>query len=180
MPASAVDLLTDSCQEFCRALKAARESQGITLSQISNATKIPADLFAALERSDLRRWPKGLFRRSFFRDYAKSIGLPVEEASATFARLFPDETSPAAPPIEATPAPAERPSLETQLRQGVAAIAAACTRALGEIRQMSGWLRREQPAAEQAPMRQHEPGEWVSDARRVGSPRIRIRIKVPR
>jgi transcriptional regulator with XRE-family HTH domain len=180
MPVNAEDLLTDSCQEFCRVLKAARESQGITLSQISNATKIPADLFAALERSDLRRWPKGLFRRSFFRDYAKSIGLPVEEASAAFARLFPDDTSPAAVPVETDAAVAEQPSLETTLRHGAASIAAGWSRAVGEVRQMAGWLRREQPDQERDEIREREPREWISDARRVGSPRIRIRIKVPR
>ena len=78
-------------QEFCRALKAARERHGITLAEIAKATKIPAPLFAALERGDLCRWPKGLFRRSFFRDYARMIGLPVAETCEEFVRLFPDD-----------------------------------------------------------------------------------------
>ena len=47
-------------------------------------------MFAALERGDLRRWPKGLFRRSFFQDYVRMIGVPVAEACAEFVRLFPD------------------------------------------------------------------------------------------
>jgi hypothetical protein len=96
-PAAAV---INSCEEFCRALKAARERKGITLAQISTATKIPAYLFAALEHNDLRRWPKGLFRRSFFRDYAKSVGLPVADVCAEFVRLFPDDGSPSAEPAE--------------------------------------------------------------------------------
>jgi transcriptional regulator with XRE-family HTH domain len=83
-------LSTQSRQEFCLALKAARERNGITLAAIANATKIPASMFAALERNDLRRWPKGLFRRSFFRDYVRMIGVPVPEACAEFLRLFPD------------------------------------------------------------------------------------------
>ena len=81
----------DSRQEFCLALKAARERKGITLGEIAETTKIPASLFAALERSDLRRWPKGLFRRSFFRDYARTIGLATAEVCEEFARLFPDD-----------------------------------------------------------------------------------------
>lgn len=85
-------LPTDSREEFCLALKAARESQGITLAAIAETTKIPADLFAALERCDLHRWPKGLFRRSFFRDYVGSIGVPVAEACRDFLRLFPDDS----------------------------------------------------------------------------------------
>lgn len=87
-----------SCQEFCLALKAARERKGITLDEIAEATKIAASHFAALERGDLRRWPTGLFRRSFFRDYARMIDLPVAEACAEFMRWFPDGTGGPAPP----------------------------------------------------------------------------------
>jgi hypothetical protein len=90
MPLHNEGLPHHSRQEFCLALKAARERNGITLAAIADATKIPAYMFAALERSDLRRWPKGLFRRSFFRDYARMIGVPVAESCAEFVRLFPD------------------------------------------------------------------------------------------
>lgn len=83
--------LHDARQEFCLALKAARERRGITLREIAETTKIPASLFAALERSDLRCWPKGLFRRSFFRDYVRTIGLPTAEVCDEFVRLFPDD-----------------------------------------------------------------------------------------
>jgi len=91
MPFNSESSYTDCRQEFCLALKAHRERKGITLAQIANATKIPAYMFDGLERSDLRRWPKGLFRRSFFRDYARMIGLPQAEACAEFVRLFPDD-----------------------------------------------------------------------------------------
>lgn len=96
MPSNSESLPTHSSQDFCLALKAARERKGVALSQIADATKVPAFMFAALERNDLRRWPKGLFRRSFFRGYAGMIGVPVPEACAAFARLFPDGES--APP----------------------------------------------------------------------------------
>lgn len=84
------DLPAAARREFCAALKAARERAGISLSGIAQATKIPAFLFEALERGDLRRWPNGLFRRSFFRDYVKAIGVPVDETCQEFARLFSD------------------------------------------------------------------------------------------
>ena len=84
-------LPTRSRQEFCLALKAARERSGISLAEITKTTNIPSSLFAGLERNDLRHWPGGLFRRSFFRDYARAIGLPVAETCAEFVRLFPDE-----------------------------------------------------------------------------------------
>ena len=93
MPLNGESPSTESRQEFCLALKAARERKAITLAEIATVTKVPASLFAALERSDLRRWPKGLFRRAFFRDYVRAIGLPVAEWCDEFVRLFPDEAS---------------------------------------------------------------------------------------
>ena len=87
MPLNTDTPSTCARQEFCVALRAARLRKGITLDQISEATKIPASRLDALERNDLRYWPKGLFRRSFFRDYAKAVGLPVDEMCAEFVRL---------------------------------------------------------------------------------------------
>ena len=97
MPLNNEDLPTDSRREFCVFLKTAREHKGITLDTIAAATKIPACLFAGLERNDLRRWPKGLFRRSFFRDYVRTIGLP-DDLCAEFVRLFPDDPGAAVAP----------------------------------------------------------------------------------
>ena len=99
MPFNSESSYNDSRLEFCLALKAKRERKGITLTEIANSTKIPAYMFAALERNDLRRWPKGLFRRSFFRDYARMIGMEPTEACAEFVRLFPDDTG----TVSATP-----------------------------------------------------------------------------
>jgi cytoskeletal protein RodZ len=97
MPLDTECLSSHSRLDFCLALKAARERKGVTLAEIAETTKIAASVFAALERNDLRSWPKGLFRRSFFRDYARAIGLPVAEACAEFVRLFPEDEG-AAPP----------------------------------------------------------------------------------
>jgi hypothetical protein len=94
MPLNSEPLPTDSQEHFCYALKAARERKGISLDEIEKATKIPAYLFAALERCDLRRWPHGLFRRSFFRDYARMIDVPVTDACNAFVQLFVDEAAP--------------------------------------------------------------------------------------
>jgi transcriptional regulator with XRE-family HTH domain len=96
MPLNLDSLLNSLRQDFCLALKAARERKGITLEEIADTTKIPASLFAGLEHGDLRRWPKGIFRRSFFRDYVRTIGLPAAELCAEFVRLFPDDERAAA------------------------------------------------------------------------------------
>lgn len=97
---------TDVRQAFCARLKAARERKGITLAAISHATKISESYFAGLEQADLGRWPKGIFRRAFVRDYIRMIGLPLDSTVDEFVRLFPDdddanrEPSPRRPPTE--------------------------------------------------------------------------------
>ena len=148
----------DSRQEFCLALKAARERRGISLREIAESTKIPASLFAALERNDLRHWPKGLYRRSFFRDYARAIGLPTAEVCEEFVRLFPDDES---------------------LVSTKGAGAADPATGAGELRLVLD-------ASWRGPRRQSvlfryvaAMWEWIVDARQIGPPpRLRVRIKV--
>ena len=169
-------LSTNSRQEFCLALKAARERKGITLDEIADATKIPASVFAALERNDLRRWPQGLFRRSFFRDYVRMIGVPVAEACEEFVRLFLDEEVAAPPAPAGAASEARRRSLDA-LRQAAAAIPAAWRRAAEVISQVFASA----DAGTPEPAEEPELRTWVSDARRVGpapSPRFRVRIKL--
>lgn len=161
-------LSTDSREEFCLALKAAREGKGITLDEIADATKIPAFMFAALERCDLSRWPKGLFRRSFFRDYVQMLSLPVSEACAQFARLFPDDDGVA--PTVPTAAEPSRASAASAMRRRIA----------DGVTRVFGWLR--ERTAEPPQDKPHER-PWSTDARRVGpapARGFRVRIKLPR
>jgi len=167
MPVNSECLHTDSPEDFCRALKAARERKGITLDEIAESTKIPAFMFAALERCDLSRWPKGFFRRSFFRDYVQMLSLPVSEACAQFVRLFPDDDGVA--PVEAAPKVSTPPSAMAAIW---ARIAEAVSRAI--------WQVDGEPPGPAAPPNQRA---WVSDARRVGpgpAKEFRVRIKLPR
>jgi transcriptional regulator with XRE-family HTH domain len=75
---------------FCARLKSERERRGTSLRSIAESTKVKASLLEALERGDVSRWPKGIYRRSFFRDYVASFGLPSERYAAEFLELFPD------------------------------------------------------------------------------------------
>lgn len=88
-------------EEFGPTLKAQRERQGITLQAIADSTKISVALLAALERNDLARWPKGIFRRAFVREYAAAIGLSPEPIVTEFVRLFPE--NPSSPALGYTP-----------------------------------------------------------------------------
>jgi precorrin-6B methylase 2 len=76
---------------FCAHLKASRERRGISLQAISETTKVSEGLFADLERCDVSRWPTGIYRRAFFRDYAELVGLPGNSTVSEFVRLFPED-----------------------------------------------------------------------------------------
>ena len=76
---------------FCAQLKASRERRGISLHSIAESTKVGESLLSGLERGDLSRWPTGIYRRAFFREYAAFVGLPGESMVSEFIRLFPED-----------------------------------------------------------------------------------------
>lgn len=110
--------LTDARQAFGLTLRTRREQIGITLPDIAESTKISVALLSSLERGDVSRWPKGIYRRSFFREYVVAIGLSPEPVLNDFVRLFPDE--PAATPVAEKPAELR---LELAVRDTSAAVA---------------------------------------------------------
>lgn len=65
-----------------------RERRGVTLEAIAQSTKIPASLFAGLERGDCSRWPAGVYSRAYVRAYAEAIGLEPNEAVEDFTAAF--------------------------------------------------------------------------------------------
>jgi cytoskeletal protein RodZ len=83
-------------------LKKVRIDKGISLREISSATKISLPVLEALERNDLARMPGGIFARGYIRAYAAELGLNPEEAVAEF-RSQVDEPSEVAAPTSATP-----------------------------------------------------------------------------
>jgi transcriptional regulator with XRE-family HTH domain len=94
---------------FGKRLRQERERRRITLDSIAANTKIGLGLLKGLERDDVSRWPSGIFRRSFIREYAAAIGLDPDETAREFLERFPD-------PGESTrPAPARTPD-DTVLR----------------------------------------------------------------
>ena len=98
--------VADFYTEFLSAL----ESLGISLEAIASSTRIGRPLLADLERGDLSKWPGGIYRRSFVRDYAAAIELSPEEVLAELLELFPEEGAPAV----ARP-PASRPGSALRL-----------------------------------------------------------------
>jgi cytoskeletal protein RodZ len=64
---------------FGEELRREREIRGISLKEISDATKISKRFLEAIERNDHRTLPAPVFTRGFVREYARYLGLNVEE-----------------------------------------------------------------------------------------------------
>jgi cytoskeleton protein RodZ len=64
---------------FGEELRREREIRGISLKEISDATKISKRFLEALERNDHKTLPAPVFTRGFVREYARYVGLNAEE-----------------------------------------------------------------------------------------------------
>src|ERR1043165_7126351 len=78
--------------DFGRKLREARERRGLSLRQISSATKIGMLTLEALEKNDIARLPGGIFSRAFVRSYALEVGLDPEETIQEFMGQFPQDS----------------------------------------------------------------------------------------
>ena len=64
---------------FGEDLRREREIRGISLKEISDATKISKRFLEAIEKNDHRSLPAPVFTRGFVREYARYVGLSSEE-----------------------------------------------------------------------------------------------------
>ena len=103
---------------FGRRLTAARERHGVALEDIARSMKVSPALLAGLERGDASRWPKGIFRRAFFRDYATAIGLTADACVIEFLQLFPDGEDHPVPGTNVRPDAEGLPALRLLLAPG--------------------------------------------------------------
>jgi cytoskeleton protein RodZ len=69
---------------FGENLRREREMRGVSLEEISSATKISLRFLEAIEREDFSKLPGGIFSRSFIRTYARYLGLDEERVVAEF------------------------------------------------------------------------------------------------
>jgi len=69
---------------FGENLRREREMRGVSLEEISAATKISLRFLDAIERDDFATLPGGIFSRSFVRSYARYLGLDDERVVAEF------------------------------------------------------------------------------------------------
>jgi len=69
---------------FGENLRREREMRGVSLEEISSATKISLRFLHAIEQEDFAKLPGGIFSRSFIRSYARYLGLDEERVVAEF------------------------------------------------------------------------------------------------
>src|SRR5690349_12093949 len=78
--------------DFGGRLRRMRETRGVTLRQIAQATNHSLAQLEALERNDIGRLPGGIFLRGIVRSYAQQIGLDPEATLQEFTATVPAES----------------------------------------------------------------------------------------
>src|ERR1044071_9815836 len=78
-------------------LKRRREEREITLTDISEATRIGTRFLKAIEMDNYGVLPGGIFTRSFIRAYAKQVGMDETEATGLFQQQATGASQKAAP-----------------------------------------------------------------------------------
>jgi transcriptional regulator with XRE-family HTH domain len=112
-------------------LKRLREERGITLSDIAESTRIGTRFLKAIEEGNFSTLPGGIFTRSFIRAYAKKVGMDEDEAVTLYHEQIAEKEAPQPlparsdsplkdAPMEESPAPVVRPSVEPIFTQATA------------------------------------------------------------
>ncbi len=86
-------------------LKEHREAKGLSLTDISEATKIGTRFLKAIEADNFSILPGGIFTRSFIRTYAKQVGMSEDKAIGLYQQQMAAIEEPAPLLIEAEAAP---------------------------------------------------------------------------
>ena len=82
-----------------QAIRDARAERGVSIEQLSQATKISATILRALEAEQLERIPGGVFTRGFIRSCARELRLDPEATVAIFVEQH-RRTAAAQPELE--------------------------------------------------------------------------------
>lgn len=72
-------------------LQEARQKKGLSIEEISKATKIKASFLSAIEKGDFNKLPSATYSKGFIVNYAEYLGFPKREALALFKREFDEE-----------------------------------------------------------------------------------------
>ena len=81
-------------------LRVERLRQGLSLEQIAEQTRINEPFLEAIETNRFDRLPRGLFTRSFIRQYAHTLNLDEEQVIASFKEHFEEPILPLPVPFK--------------------------------------------------------------------------------
>ncbi|CAN5653243.1 hypothetical protein BH20ACI4_BH20ACI4_03140 [soil metagenome] len=73
-------------------LRQAREERGITISEVSEQTRISPLYLEAIENDDFSPLPGGIFNKGFVKTFAKYVGVDENEALQDYVRLITQQT----------------------------------------------------------------------------------------
>lgn len=79
-------------------LKSAREGRGISLNEISQATKMNLLFLQAIENDRFEQLPGGMFPRAMARAYARAMGASEDDIVDIYSQQFPPPPPPPEPP----------------------------------------------------------------------------------
>ncbi len=109
---------------FGEEIKRERELRGISLREISDATKINIRFLEALENNDFEHLPGGQFNKGFIRAYANYIGIDPEKIVNSYLLELSKQEESKKPFIPHTPPVEKRKSKGWKLPLSIAAIVA--------------------------------------------------------
>lgn len=69
-------------------LRQAREDKGLTLSEVSEHTRISALYLQSIENNDYKILPGGIFNKGFVKSYAKFVGMNEQEALNDYSDIL--------------------------------------------------------------------------------------------
>lgn len=105
-------------EHFGAYLKRGREARGLSIAEVSRATKIKEQSLELLEDARLDALPAPVFVRGFVCAYAREVGLDVAEALALLKVRQPSVDAPL-PPLPVPPPPVDGPPRESEGRRRV-------------------------------------------------------------
>lgn len=72
-------------------LRLQRLKKGLTLEEVSNATKIKVSFLLAIEKGEYKKLPPATYAQGFVRNYAGFLGMSKQEILAIFRREYDEE-----------------------------------------------------------------------------------------
>jgi cytoskeletal protein RodZ len=109
-------------EHFGILLRRGREARGLTLADLSRATKIKECMLSAIEAGALERLPPIVFVRGFVAAYAREVGVDAEEPLRRLGERLQPIVEPEPPiALDAAPPPGET-GVDGRRRFGVALV----------------------------------------------------------